>query len=133
MFKILSKDNSPYGSDYYRDTDATIPAAYRATHIHSSDMNKSGTNSNVSLNTKVPVVVTSDGRKFSTDAFKCTTYFASLQHITADAERQQCFDEHLKLVVLSRADTLAGTLPDEPYDTQSTLKAVLTAFIATLP
>lgn len=132
MFKILSKDNSPYGTDYYRSTNATIPAAYRATHVHSCDMNKSGTNSNVTLNTKVPVVVNADGRTYSVDTFKASTYFASLQHITADTERALAFDEHIKILILARQDILSGTLPDEPYNTEQTLKSVLDTFSASL-
>lgn len=132
MFKILSKDNSPYGTDYYRSTDASIPAAYRATHTHKTDMNKSGTNSNVTINTKVPVVVNSDGRMFSTDAFKVSTYFSSLQHITAEEDRMSALHEHLKFYILGMNDVAAGTLPDEPYNTQVSLKSVLDALSATL-
>lgn len=132
MFKILSKDNSPYGTDFYRSTNAAIPAAYRASHVHSCDMNKSNTNSNVTINTKVPVVIGEADRKISVDTFKCTTYFTSLQHITADAERALAFDEHIKMCILARADILAGTLPDEPYNTMSSLKSVIDTFSSTL-
>lgn len=132
MIKILSKDNSPYGKDYYRDTDATVPAAFRATHEHSCDMNKSGTNSNVNIRTQVPVVYEIDNRSASANAFSMRTYFTSLQHITSEVEREKAFDEHIKLLVLARADVLTGTLPDEPYDTAPTLKAVLTTFAGTL-
>lgn len=132
MIKILSKDNSPYGKDYYRDTDATVPAAFRATHEHNCDMNKSGTNSNVNIRTQVPVVYAIDNRSASTNAFSTRTYFTSLQHITSDIERKKAYDEHLKFLVLARADVLAGTLPDVPYNTAVTLKSVLTTFANTL-
>lgn len=132
MIKILSKDNSPYGKDFYRDTDATVPAAFRATHEHNCDMNKSGTNSNVNIRTQVPVVYTIDNRSASANAFSTRTYFTSLQHITSDTEREKAFDEHLKFLILARADVMAGTLPDEPYDTAPSLKDVLTTFASTL-
>lgn len=132
MIKILSKDNSPYGKDFYRDTNATVPAAFRATHDHSCDMNKSGTNSNVNVRTLVPVVHSIDGRSASANSFSTRTYFNSLQHITSDVERAKSFDEHVKFLILARGDILAGTLPDEPYDTAPTLKTVMTTFAATL-
>lgn len=130
--KILSKDNSPFGTDYYRSQDVNIPPAYRATHELKCDLNKAGNNSNVNLRTKVPVVITSDGRTTSRDAFTVRTYFTSLQHITADEDRAKAYDSHLMMLILSRADQLGGTLPDEPYNTNQTLKAVVTAFAATL-
>lgn len=131
--KILSKDNSPYGKDTYRDTDGTIPAAFRATHVHSTDMNKSGTNSNVNIRTLVPVLDNIEGRVSSTNAFSARTYFTSLQHITSEVERAKAFDEHLKMLVLGRDSILAGILPDEPIDTAPTLKTVLADFSASLP
>lgn len=132
MIKILSKDNSPYGKDFYRDINAAVPAAFRATHEHSCDMNKSGTNSNVNVRTQVPVVFTIDNRAASTNAFSVRTYFTSLQHITSDAERNKAIDEHIKFLILARSDIMAGTLPDTPYDTSATLKSVLTSYAGTL-
>lgn len=132
MPKILSKDNSPFGKDYYRGSNPSIPLAYQETIVHDCAMNKSGTNSNVNIRTLVPVVDSIDGRTSSTNAFSMRTHYTALQHVVADEERNRAFQEHIKFLVLAETSMKVGTLPDEPLNTEQSLKTVLEAYILTL-
>lgn len=111
---ILSKDNDLLGTDKYRETDKTVPMAYRPTVEMSVNANASGTNNNVTVKSTFPVVTTVNGVTTSKDSFLMVSKFSSLQHITNDVERAKAFDDHIKFLGKARASILDGQLPDAP-------------------
>lgn len=118
--KILSKDNDLIGTDKYRDDAKVLPMAYRPTIDNSVTQNAKGTNNSVTIKSVTPVVVTANGVTSSADSFLMVTKFSSLQHITNDAEREQCYDDHVRMLILNRSANLYGQLPDVPVVFPST-------------
>lgn len=112
--KIESKDNSLFGTDYYRNSSIVVPRAYQPTAEFSVSLNKPGTNANVTLRTDDYVVASAEGRQFMTDRFIMTTKFNALQSVVAQVERERIFDEHVAILIASRTYMTTGKLPDSP-------------------
>lgn len=112
--KIESKDNSLFGEDIYRNRSILVPRAYQPTISHSTSMNKTGTNANVTIRSDDYVVADVDGRQLMTDRFILATKFTALQSVTAVDERARIFDTHLAMLIALRSYVLDGTLPDNP-------------------
>lgn len=110
---ILSKDTDLLGTDRYRDSDKTIPMAFRATIDMTVNPNASNTNNQVTIKSVQPVVNTVQGVVTSKDSFLMVTKFSSLQHITNDAERERIFDNHLRFLIASKQSILDGQLPSQ--------------------
>lgn len=110
--QLLSKENDVIGTDKYRLEDPTIPAAYRPTCELTVRQNADRSNNNVTIVSRVPVVITaSDGSKTSKDTFVASFKFSSLQNVTNDAERLACFDNLQKVITAAKTQILAGMLP----------------------
>lgn len=120
MLKILSKDVDAFGTDKYRDDNVAIPMAYRSSAVHSINPNSTSTNNQVTLKTTTPVVNVVNGVSTSNDSFMMVTKFSSLQHIVNDAERALCYDNHIKMLILTRDTNLAGNLPNAAVAIPST-------------
>lgn len=109
--KILSKDIDSFGTDVYRDDNATIPLAYRATVTQMVNPNTTGTNNQVTIKVRVPVVTTTNGVTTSNDRFEFIGKFTALQAVTADAERTRCIDLAIEYLNGAKASIANGILP----------------------
>lgn len=112
--KILSKDIDAFGTDLYRDDNAAVPLAFRATVTHSVNPNSAGTNNQVTVKVRVPVVTTINGVATSTDQFEFIGKFSALQSVTADAERARCLDLAIEYLTATKASIINGILPPAP-------------------
>lgn len=112
--KILSKDVDSFGMDTYRDDNATIPLAYRPTITHEVNPNTSGTNNQVTIRVRVPVVTTVNGVATSTDRFEFIGKYTALQAVTADVERARCLDLAIEYLTAAKAAIINGILPATP-------------------
>lgn len=110
-FKILSKDVDAFGVDTYRDEDATIPLAFRPTITHSVNPNSAGTNNQVTVKVRVPVVTTVNGVNQSTDRFEFVGKFSALQNVTSDGARVRCLDAAIEYLTKAKAAIINGQLP----------------------
>ena len=108
--QILSKDVDAIGTDVYRDDDATVPLMHRATITESIKANASGTNNNVSVHVKVPVVVTSNGVTTSTDSFNVHVKYTALQNVVADTERVRALELAIEYLIARKATLVQGIL-----------------------
>mgnify|MGYP001155424208 CR=1 FL=1 len=109
--KILSKDVDATGTDIYRDDNATIPLMYRATVTESIKANASGTNNNVNVHVKVPVITTVNGITTSTNSFNCNIKFTALQNVVADTERVRALDVAIEYLNARKTTLVQGILP----------------------
>lgn len=109
--KILSKDIDVLGTDTYRDDNAAVPLAYRATVTQTVNPNSEGTNNQVTLKVRVPVVTTVEGVTVSADRFEFIGKFSALQAITADTERARCLDLAIEYLTKARDSIMNGQLP----------------------
>lgn len=110
-FKILSKDVDAFGVDTYRDEDATIPLAFRPTITHSVNPNSAGTNNQVTVKVRVPVVTTVNGVIQSTNRFEFVGKFSALQNVTSDGARVRCLDAAIEYLNRTKAAIVNGQLP----------------------
>lgn len=112
--KVLSKDIDSFGTDVYRDDNATIPLAYRPTVTQMVNPNAAGTNNQVTVKVRVPVVTTANGVTTSNDRFEFIGKFTALQAITADAERIRCIDLAIEYLTGAKVAIANGILPATP-------------------
>lgn len=109
--KILSKDTDCFGMDTYRDDNVTIPLAFRPTLTHEVNPNASGTNNQVTIRVRVPVVTTLNGVTTSTNRFEFIGKFTALQAVTSDVERMRCLDIAIEYLNAAKASIVNGILP----------------------
>lgn len=109
--KPLQKDVDALGTDVYRDDNATVPLMFRATLTHSIKPNQAGTNNQVTVGVKVPVVTTVNGVNVSENRFECIVKFTALQNITNDTERARCLDLAIEYLTAAKANLIQGILP----------------------
>lgn len=118
-FSILSKDIDAFGTDIYRDEDKTIPLAFRPTITHSVNPNSDGSNHQVTVKVRVPVVTVTDGVTTSTDRFEFIGKFSSLQNIVADGPRLRCIDTAIEYLTEAKTAIINGQLPSQAASIQS--------------
>lgn len=116
IYGYVQKDADQLGTDILRDKDNTIPMAYRAKVVHTSRSNPNGSNINQTIDSTVPVVRLVDGLTVSTDTFKATFKFSSLQHIVNDTERALAFDALVAYMGANRDVILRGEKPASNAD-----------------
>lgn len=113
---ILSKQNDVVGTDKYRDNDATVPLAYRATAtmtVAPSPQNPQS--NNVRFVVRVPIVDVVNGVQVSKDQFMFDGKFTSIQNRTNPTERAKCYDMAIAIMQKAKADALDGQLPNAAY------------------
>lgn len=109
--KPLQKDVDALGTDVYRDDNAAVPLMFRATLTHSIKPNQAGTNNQVTVGVKVPVVATVNGVNVSENRFECIVKFTALQNVTNDTERARCLDLAIEYLTATKANLVQGILP----------------------
>lgn len=129
---ILSKEQAPQGSDYYRDEAIVVPNAFKPSLVHTVKANATGSNHNVTIRSDDNVVVTSDGKTTASDSFIMTTKFTALQSVIAAEERARIYDAHIVYLALSRKASLDGRLPDSPIVITPAFLTKYATFIAGL-
>lgn len=115
-YGIVQKDNDQLGTDIWRSKDVTIPMAYRPTVVHVSRASANGNNLNQTIEAQVPLVRVVDGLAVSTDAFKATFKFSSLQHVVNDEEREEAFDALITYLSKNKDDIINGRKPISSAD-----------------
>ena len=113
---ILAKERDAIGTDVYRDdADKTLPIAFRPTSTQTVRVNADQSNNNTTIETIVPVVVTTPTGVVSTDSYKMVTKINALQKTISPTAQQLCVSLHQKHVTAALANgALEGNLPLNP-------------------
>lgn len=111
IYKYVVKDNDLFGADILRQSDSTLPLAYRPTVEHTNRQSANKLNHNQTVNSIVPVTQTIDGLLVSNNSYKATFKFSALQHISDDAKANQAIDALLAYINTNRATIIEGSKP----------------------
>lgn len=110
-YTYIVKDNDLFGSDILRQSDSTLPLAYRPTIEHTNRQSANKMNHNQTIDSIVPVTQTVDGLLVSNNSYKATFKFSALQHINDTDKANQAIDALLAYITVNRATIIDGGKP----------------------
>lgn len=111
IFNYIAKDDDLFGTDLLRQSDSTLPVAFRPTIEHVNRQSANKLNNNQTVTVEVPVVRTVEGQHISTDSWKATFKFSALQHVLDDNAANQAIDVLLAYIAANRASIIEGRKP----------------------
>lgn len=105
-----SSSASPLGKSIFRFVGVAVPAQFVPWLSFEAKLNDKGTNTWVRIDSRYPILSTTDGVTTQTNEFRMYTEFSALQNVIAADERARLFNEHVSFLLAHGTGIINGNV-----------------------